>query len=84
MAIKKTVKAVFGIDVNDAYHRVTSISIVSKDKMHFHVESSVDGKNAAFEDKMHACEYVISGENPIAQAYAHLKSLDEFVDAVDC
>ena len=84
MAIQKTVKTVFGIDVNDAYHRVTNIAIVSKDKMHFHVESSVDGRNAAFEDKMYACEYVINGENPIAQAYAHLKTLPDFADSSDC
>lgn len=30
------------------------------------------------------CAYDISGENPLAQAYAHLKTLPEFVDALDC
>jgi len=28
--------------------------------------------------------YDLDGENPIKQAYIHLKTLPEFADAVDC
>lgn len=84
MAIKKSVKTVFGIEITDAYHRVTNVSIASKNKIFFHLESSTDGKNPAFEEKMYSCDYTISGANPVAQSYHHLKTLPEFAGAVDC
>ena len=47
-----------------------------------------DGKLVAFkesfDEKTFYCEYGINGENPIKQAYLHLKTLPEFADTVDC
>jgi hypothetical protein len=33
---------------------------------------------------MHGCPYDIEGDNPIKQAYEHLKTLPEFEGAIDC
>lgn len=35
-------------------------------------------------NKTYSFEYNLSGENAIAQAYDHLKTLPEFADAIDC
>lgn len=84
MAIKKTVHAKFGIEVKDAYHRVENLSLTSKEKMTFQVRSRVTAENAIFDEALYECVYDINGANPIAQAYAHLKTLPEFSAAVDC
>lgn len=84
MALKKTVKTPHGITVVDAYHRVEGVVIDGKNAIKFQVRSSVDGVLPHFLDVQHECVYDIDGKNPIAQAYAHLKTLPEFSDAVDC
>jgi len=84
MAIEKTVTTQHGIEVKNAYHRVEGLSIVGKDQIHFRVRSSVDGVLPHFSDVDYQCAYELDGENPIKQAYAHLKTLDSFSDAVDC
>ena len=84
MALKKTTKTSFGIEVIDAYHRVENVSITSKTSMTFQVRSRVDAEHPIFGEMLIECGYDINGENPIAQAYAHLKNLPEFVGSVDC
>lgn len=84
MAIKKTVQTDFGFNVSDAYHRVEGVQIVGKDKISFQLRASVDGVFPHFSDKSYTCAFDINGENPISQAYDHLKTLPEFSDAVDC
>jgi hypothetical protein len=84
MAIEKTVTTSYGIEVQDAYHRVEGLSIIGKNQIHFHVRSSVDGVLPHFADADHQCAYTLDGENPIKQAYAHIKSLPEFAGATDC
>ena len=50
----------------------------------FRVSAYKDIAFPAFADNGYSCAYDITGENPIKQAYLHLKSLPEFADAVDC
>jgi hypothetical protein len=84
MAIKKSISTVFGFEVVDAYHRVEGVRLDGKDKIMFQRRSYTDTAFAAVEDVGYECAYDIQGPNPIAQAYAHLKTLSEFEGAVDC
>lgn len=84
MAIAKTVTTSHGIEVKNAYHRVEGITLLSKDKMQFRVRASLNGVKPHFSDEQYECAYDIDGDNPIKQAYVHLKTLPEFEDATDC
>ena len=84
MALIKTVNTDFGLEIQDAHHRVENVALIAKDKMSFQVRSRVHVENPIFDEKLHVCSYNINGENPIAQAYAYLKTLEQFIDAVDC
>ena len=84
MAFKITVTTPHGIVVRDAYHRVESVRIVGKAAIKFQVRSYALPDFPHFSDVEYSCAYDIAGQNPIAQAYAHLKTLPEFSDAVDC
>lgn len=84
MAFKKAASTPFGINVSNAYHRVENISIVGKNRIAFQLKISVDGNLPDFSSDAHVCDYDINGDNPIAQAYAYLKTLPKFADAVDC
>jgi 5-methylcytosine-specific restriction endonuclease McrBC regulatory subunit McrC len=84
MALKKTIITGFGITVNDAYHRIEGVQLISKDKITFQVRASIDGQKPHFQDVLFVCNYVLTGENPIKQAYEYLKTLPEFAGAIDC
>lgn len=84
MALKKTVTTVHGFDAVDAYHRVENISFDGKDRINFFVRSYKEGCLPSFNDQFFNCVYDMNGSNPIQQAYAHLKALPAFSDAVDC
>ena len=84
MALKKTVTTQHGFTASDAYHRVEGVQ-VGKDRMTFQVRSYKDNSGLPhFADVALSCAYSISGNNPIAQAYTHLKTLPEFAGATDC
>lgn len=84
MALKKTVQSSFGIEVRDAYHTVENVSLISKNQISFQIRSRVGAEHSIFDETLMKCPYDMNGENPIAQAYAHLKTLPEFAGAVDC
>lgn len=84
MAIKKTIGTVHGLQAVDAYHRVESLQLRGKAEILFAVRSYADVNKESFQEKFLSCVYSLTGENPIAQAYAHLKTLPEFAGAVDC
>lgn len=85
MALKKTVKTQQGFDAVDAYHRVEGVRLSSKTSMSFQVRSYKDDSGLpAFADAAHEAAYDLNGDNPIAQAYKHIKTLPEFSDAKDC
>jgi hypothetical protein len=84
MALKKTVITVHGFAANDAYHRVEGTQ-VSKNTMKFQVRSYKDNSGLPhFADASFGCAYDIAGNDPIKQAYEHLKTQEAFVDAQDC
>ena len=84
MALKKTAITPQGFTASEAYHRVEGIQL-SKDKITFQVRSYKDNSGLPhFADAPFNCAYDIAGDNPIKQAYAHLKTLPEFFGATDC
>lgn len=85
MAFKKTVITPQGFEARDAYHRVEGVRIISKAEIKFQLRAYKNKETGQhFSDDEFNAPYNILGENPIAQAYAHLKSLPEFADAVGC
>lgn len=83
MALKKNESTQFGFDVPDAYQRVEHLKL-RKTSMEFQVSVYSDITKTAFNHKNYACGYDMQGANPIAQAYAYLKTLPEFAGALDC
>jgi len=81
MALSKTTE-VKGLTIQSAYHRVQKVA-VTKDTLVFSVEVSADASSAPISMQALSCEYDLSGENAIKQAYEHLKTLPEFADAED-
>lgn len=72
-----------GINVSDAYCRVSSVEL-TKAMMDFKLEKRATESSEAFSVSEFTCPYDIAGDNPIAQAYAHLKTLPKFASAIDC
>lgn len=83
MALKKTAETNFGFNIPNAYHRVENIKL-RKTSIDFQVLVYVDSEKNAFEYKNYSCGYDLEGDNPIKQAYEHLKTLPEFEGATDC
>lgn len=84
MAFKKSMQTPFGVEVQNAYHRVEGVRLISKTQIKFQLRASVDGVLPHFADSAYECEYDIAGGNPIKQAYLHLKTMPEFAGATDC
>ena len=84
MALEKIVITDTGLRCSNAYIRVEGLSLIKKDEINFFVRSYADKDKQPFSEKIHYCAYDLNGTNPIAQAYAHLKTLPEFADAIDC
>lgn len=84
MALEKTVTSPHGFAAVDAYHRVENPQLW-KDRMTFQVRSYKDNSGLPhFADASFDCAYDIAGDNPIKQAYEHLKTLPDFAGATDC
>jgi len=85
MALKMDTVSPQGFDAVDAYHRVNGVALISKNKINFSVQSFKNkDASVAFATEQHSCLYDLTGNNPIAQAYYHLKTLPEFAGAKDC
>lgn len=85
MALKQNISTVFGIEVDDAYHRVEQVALVNKSTISFSVNVYKNSEiKVCITSKFYSCEYTLAGANPMAQAYTHLKTLPEFSSAVDC
>jgi hypothetical protein len=85
MAIKQNEMTDFGLEIKDAYARVESVTLTSKNIISFVLKSYVSDANSnSFKQRVFGCAYDINGTNPIAQAYQHLKTLPEFANALDC
>jgi hypothetical protein len=81
LQLNKTTKE--GITVTDAYCKVGSISNLDKTVMIVNVNYSGDKDSKPFTVERVSIAYDMTGDNPIKQAYDHLKTLPEFADAVD-
>jgi hypothetical protein len=84
MAFTKPVKTSHGFDVQEPYIVVQAISKLTKTSMEFSVAFKKEQTSLAFEVSQYKCSYDIQGDNPIRQAYKHLKTLPEFAGAIDC
>jgi hypothetical protein len=84
MALRKTTTSPHGFESVDAYVTCEGIRLVGKDRIKFQVRTRKEPGLPFFEDIEHTAPYLMDGENPIKQAYGHLKTLPEFLDAQDC
>lgn len=84
MALKKTTISSHGFEAVDAYHRVEDVSLSGKDGIYFHVRSYKEVDLPFFHEQIFSAPYDLNGENPIKQAYKHIKTLPEFAGATDC
>ena len=85
MALKQKISTIYGIEVTDAYHRVEQVTLVNKSNINFAVNAYKDNEiKVCITSKFYSCQYDLAGKNPMAQAYVHLKTLEEFASAEDC
>lgn len=84
MALKKTVVTPQGFSADGAYHRVSFVRLDGKTKIVFVVSSCKDASSSAFEERSFEAAYSLDGNNPIKQAYEHLKTTEMFAGAEDC
>lgn len=84
MALKKTVDF-RGLQIMDAYLKIELTTIRSGNQdMEVRLGYWMPDKASQFHAEKFTCPYELNGDNPIAQAYLHLKSLDAFAGAEDC
>lgn len=84
MALKNTVHH-RGFIFIDAYVRVVLPTITTQNtRLEFAAQVSADPDNLPITTSSHDTEYDLDGPNPLIQAYAYLKTLPEFSEAVDC
>ncbi len=84
MALKNTTKTQYGFEVQNSYNKVDNVIISKKTELEFDLNTSKDSDSDFFKKTKFNATYDINGDNPIKQAYLHLKTLPEFADAVDC
>lgn len=84
MALSKNIQTKSGIEIQEAYIRVESVSILEKTVLQFLLRFYKDKSKPSVDEVLMTCKYDIAGANPIEQAYVHVKSLAEFADAKDC
>jgi hypothetical protein len=86
MAFKKTINTRHGIEVADAYHRVTAISIGRAKVVNYGLSVFATGASGEehVEHESYSFDFNLDGANVIAQCYTHAKSLDKYETATDC
>ena len=84
MALKKTFTLENGLVANNAYIRVTNISITNKQHAVANLSFGVDETSMPFQHKTIPFAYDLQGDNAWVQAYTHIKTLPEYEDALDC
>ena len=83
MALSKTIQTNFGVEIQNAYHRVSGITLKNKTSMDVEVSIYANTDSKPVSVKGYLADYDLSGSNPIAQAYEHLKTLPDFDGASD-
>jgi len=82
MALSKTLETQFGITIEDCYLRVEGVSVTTS-TLTFILRKYVSADKPFFDNESFTCAYDMSGDNPIKQAYEHLKTLPEFEGTTD-
>ena len=87
MALQKNIKLTDNLEIEveipNAYIKIESTNCSKQNSSYFvAIKKSNDGM--IVNKLMNNFIYDLNGENAIKQAYLHLKSLPEFVDATDC
>jgi len=87
MALQKNIKIKdnLGSDIefNDSYIKIARVEC-TKNENNFLIEFKKDPNSDPYQLQYINAPYDINAENPIKQAYLHLKTLPEFSDATDC
>jgi len=87
MALQKTIikQNNFGQQsiLKDLYIKVASTNS-TKEEVQAAVNFLESASGKSLFTEIYVFQLNLSGENPIKQAYLHLKALPEFADAVDC
>ena len=86
MALSYTLKALtpYGeVQVPDCYLRAANVTI-AKTEAEVRVVFLRSSEGGQMQEARYVFPYDLAGDNPIKQAYEHLKTLPEFADAVDC
>jgi hypothetical protein len=83
MALKKHI-SIFGVQVPSAYIRVENVALSGKTSgvAQLCVYAS-EPSNGVVSSSAFGFPYDMEGDNPIKQAYEHLKTLPEFAGAAD-
>ena len=86
MALQKTVEFK-GITVVDAYIKIAWAKVYKKDGVltcWISVEEKANASAMVFDQSEMEFDFDLTGVNPLIQGYAHLKTLDRFINAIDC
>lgn len=91
MALQKTLTLNNGISLTDAYIKIIGLDIPSaadiggQKKRFALVRTSIQANASGSLIQLHTCDFEVSmsGDNFLAQAYTHLKTLPEFAGAAD-
>jgi hypothetical protein len=84
MALQKTATTQWGLEVEDAYHRVEGIQL-NKTQVSFYIRSYANSSEQIwFAEKNYFAPYDMESDNPWVQAYEYAKAQPEWSDAQDC
>jgi hypothetical protein len=84
MALTHPLPNSHGIDIQNGYWRISHVELIDKFNMIFEVRGYANPDKHCLANISYSCQYDITSENPIRQAYLHLKTLPEFATATDC
>lgn len=83
MALEMNTTLPSGISIANAYIRVENVELLDKSNIRFEAKYRVNSSSGVVHKTTFSCPYVLSGDNPIQQAYVYLKTLDKFATAED-
>jgi hypothetical protein len=86
MALQKNIKIEMcgkNIEFNNAYIKIKNFN-GDKNRILFFTKTLNEKDGELITESAYDFDYNINGENPIKQAYLHLKTLPEFAGATDC
>ena len=89
LRISKTTNS--NITVSSAYAKIEGILLLNKTSISFKVRfynddtlPNVTSIVPFFTEEGFSCSYDLTKTNPIEQAYLYIKTLPEFINAIDC